>query len=551
MDSFATTLSVVYLVTLLLLLATIASRSVAAEHRAVIGQALGATARVLLGLGLFAVTLYAAAYFLSLVGGFYESLTCKVVTLPACEDPLNLPSWLRLPPQSVGGVIGILPLLGIFLAKSMQGEKRDPPVLTGGFWQRALGGFTHVLVVNLGVIAILFIELWLAWLRGAAEAADRQVRLSLGLDADLPAAYLGVAQWGAVVLALGLSAVVFYLGVGGRFGLNTAGRGFAGLGRGAGLVSLAGSALHVLASGLVVGWTTVAIGVGRLALKLQSGATRLYVLVMTALGRGLLKLYSGAQRVWVFAAQLVGFTVLFIGSIPRRVSNVFSGRARNGRTPSGMLVLACAVSLLGWHVAHAGTTYVVLQDVSGGEAARLEAANQMLLRIADPSPQLSLLERHDRLVVIPVRPPGELDTVYAALFNAAYPSSQLDRYAFFAELKNVLPTTVDAAWGTGLSEALRSAAVYLAEAPPEDQRVLVVFGNGEDHSPERVTAEELAPAVRGALVVLLNSGLEERPFWRELFLQSGAQAVLAYDQAATRLLSVQELVAAMGRARGQ
>src|SRR5690606_27748056 len=150
----------------------------------------------------------------------------------------------------------------------------------------------------------------------------------------------------------------------------------------------------------------------------------------------------------------------------------------------------------------------------------------------------------------PVRPPGELDTVYSALFNAEYPSSQLDRYAFFAELKNVLPDGVDNGWGTGLSEALRSAAVYLEEATPENQRVLVVFGNGEDHSEPKISAAELAPAVRGALVVMLNSGLEERPFWRELFLSAGAQGVLAYDQAATRLLSVQELVAAMSRAWG-
>src|SRR5690606_23679159 len=60
-----------------------------------------------------------------LVGGFYESLTCKVVTLPACEDPLPLPAWLGLPEASVGGVIGILPLLGIFLAKALQ-PKRVP-----------------------------------------------------------------------------------------------------------------------------------------------------------------------------------------------------------------------------------------------------------------------------------------------------------------------------------------------------------------------------------------------------------------------------------------
>jgi len=546
MDGAFNALSIVFLVTLLLLLATVAARNVAAAHRGVIGQTLGSAARLFIGLGLFTVVLYAAAYFLSLVGGFYESLTCKVVTLPACEDPLALPAWLRLPPQSVGGVIGILPLLGIFLAKSMQGEKRERPVIEGGLWQRTLGGASEALSANLGVVAILFIELWLAWLRGAAEAADRQVRLSLGLDADLPAAYLGVAQWGAVVLALGLSAVVYYLGVGGRFGLNTAGRGFAGLERGAGLVALVGAVLHVLASGLVVAWQTVAIGVGRLALKLQSALTELYVLLMTALGRGLLKLYGGAQRVWVFAALLLGWLVLGIGRIPGYLKNLFTNRR-----PSGMLIVALCAAAAAAQYANATTTYVVLQDVSGGEAIRLESANQMLLRIADPSPQLSLLERHDRLVVIPVHAPGELDTVYAALFNAAYPSSQLDRYAFFAELKNVLPTTVDNSWGTGLSEALRSAAVYLAEAPPEDERVLLVFGNGEDHSAERITAEELAPAMRGALVILLNSGLDERAYWRELFSQAGAQGVIAYDQAATRLLSVQELAAAIRRAKEQ
>lgn len=545
MDGALSTLSIVYLVTLLLLLATIAARNVAAEQRAVIGHTLGAASRLLIGLGLFAVVLYAAAYFLSLVGGFYESLTCKVVTLPACEDALALPGWLRLPPQSVGGVIGILPLLGIFLAKSMQGEKKERPAATGGFWQRSFAGVTGALGANLGVVAILLIELWLAWLRGAAEAADRQVRLSLGLDADLPAAYLGVAQWGAVVLALGLSAVVYYLGVGGRFGLNTANQGFAGLERGAGLVKMVGAVLQVLAAGMVVAWQTVAIGVGRLALKLQSAGTRLYVLLMTALGRGLLKLYSGAQRAWVFAALLLGWLVLAIGSIPRYLRNL------GNRRPSGMLVLALCTAAAAGQLVDAATTYVVLQDVSGGEAARLASANQMLLRLADPSPQLSLLDRHDRLVVIPVRAPGELDTVYSALFNAAYPSSQLDRYAFFAELKSVLPTSVDAAWGTGLSEALRSAAAYLAEAPPEDERVLVVFGNGEDHSSARIVAEELAPAMRGVLVVLLNSGLEERTYWRELFSQAGAQAVIAYDQAATRLLSVQELAAAIARARGQ
>src|SRR5690606_24323942 len=140
--------------------------------------------------------------------------------------------------------------------------------------------------------------------------------------------------------------------------------------RGAGLVSLVGAVLNVLASGLVAAWTTVAIGVGRLALKGQSLGTRLYMLVMTALGRGLLKLYSGLQQVWLFAALLVGRTVLFIGSIPRLVAGFFSNRR-----PGGMLSLAFLLLVAGGHYASA-TTYVVLQDVSGGEAVRLEAANQ-------------------------------------------------------------------------------------------------------------------------------------------------------------------------------
>src|SRR5690606_30797708 len=140
--------------------------------------------------------------------------------------------------------------------------------------------------------------------------------------------------------------------------------------------------------------------------------------------------------------------------------------------------------------ARAATTYVVLQDVSGGESSRLADANRLLLSWADPSPQLALLERNDRLIVIPVRAPGGLDTVYAALFNAAYPGSQLDRFAFFAELRSVLPQQVETEWGTGLSEALRTAALYLRDAPPENERVLVIFGNGEDHSPDPITAEE-------------------------------------------------------------
>src|SRR5690606_786747 len=100
--------------------------------------------------------------------------------------------------------------------------------------ERALAGFLSWLQANAALVGIFVVELWLAWLRGAAEAADRQVRLALGLDADLPAAYLGVAQWGAVVLALGLSVVVVFLGVVAQHGLHVAGRGVAGLRQGAG-----------------------------------------------------------------------------------------------------------------------------------------------------------------------------------------------------------------------------------------------------------------------------------------------------------------------------
>src|SRR5690606_17820495 len=116
---------------ILLLLGTLASRGVAWHHREVLSLTLGSTMRLLAGLVIFAGTLYVTAYFLALVGGFYESLTCKVVTLPACEDPLALPVWLRLPEASVGGVVGILPLLGIFPAKSLQ-PRRPPRVEPAG-----------------------------------------------------------------------------------------------------------------------------------------------------------------------------------------------------------------------------------------------------------------------------------------------------------------------------------------------------------------------------------------------------------------------------------
>src|SRR5690606_33349979 len=116
-------LAALYLVVALLLLGTLAAQSVAARHRQVISVTFGSALRLLVGLGLFAAVLYATAYFLGLGGGFYESLTCKVVTLPSCEDPLALPAWLALPEASVGGVIGILPLLGIFLAKALQPKR--------------------------------------------------------------------------------------------------------------------------------------------------------------------------------------------------------------------------------------------------------------------------------------------------------------------------------------------------------------------------------------------------------------------------------------------
>jgi hypothetical protein len=652
-------LGALYLVVALLLLGTLAAQSVAARHRYVIGVTFGSALRLLVGLGLFAVVLYATAYFLGLVGGFYESLTCKVVTLPSCEDPLALPAWLGLPEASVGGVIGILPLLGIFLAKALQpkgGRATDsvagaPSVLgaagprgaagltgrapdggdglggsvaapprnyfvferEGGAYsvlatedlpaallppdvrralaeqasprpwrERLLAGFLAWLSANGALIAIFLVEMWLAWLRGAAEAADRQVRLALGLDADLPAAYLGVAQWGAVVLALGLSVVVLFLGVAAQHGLHVAGRGFAGLRQGAGLVDLVGSTLAVFASGLRNAWTVSAIAIGRFALKAQSALTRLWVLSITAFGRALLKLQSGAMRAWAFLAILIGTFVLLLSRVFGRLfvwlGSLGRCRGRGGGPPpepqpgasleepvvaappepvgvrrpgGGVLALAALLDLaLLAPTARAATTYVVLQDVSGGEVSRLEDANKQLLSWADPSPQRALLQRFDRLVVIPVRAPGELDTVYSALFNAEYPGSQLDRFAFYAELRSVLPAHVDAAWGTGLSEALRSAAYYLRDVPDGEAKVLVVFGNGEDHSPEPVTAEELKPALEGAVVVRLNAGLEERDRWTQLYEEAGAKAQLVYDQAATRLLTIEELRRDLGRALG-
>src|SRR5690606_40453588 len=117
------TIGIIYLALILLLLGTLASRGVALRHREVLSVTLGSAVRLLVGLVMFAGVLYVTAYFLGLVGGFYESLTCKVVTLPSCEDPLALPAWLALPEPSVGGWIGILPLLGIFLAKALQPKR--------------------------------------------------------------------------------------------------------------------------------------------------------------------------------------------------------------------------------------------------------------------------------------------------------------------------------------------------------------------------------------------------------------------------------------------
>lgn len=533
MDTFAGTVGLLWLLLVAGLLATLAARNVIAHHRQVLLGGLGALVQTALGLAAFAAVLYVTMYFLALVGGFYESLTCKVVTLPACEDPLALPAWLRLPDQSVGGVIGILPLLGIFLAKSMQGRKED---VQGDQDAPPAGRLVSWLVANASIIAILFIELWLAWLRGAAEAADRQVRLSLGLDADLPAAYLGVAQWGAVVLALGLSAVVVYLGVAGRHSLLAAGRGFRALDFGAGVVRLISSLLVILTSGLVASWTTVAIALGRLALKIQDTLVKTFALVMIALGRLALKLQSLLGRAWAFMAIIVGGTVLWLGRLGRRAGGGVA------------TVLAGAILLAAAGSAEAARTFVVLQDMSGGEETRLPGTNQMILNWADPSPQLSLFSRGDRLIVIPIRAPGHLDTVYSTLFNAAYPGSQLDRFAFYAELRNQLPSTVDDAWGTAVSEALRSAAFYLREAEPGSQKILVVFGNGEDHSPDPIGVAELATALEGAVVVRLNSGLDTHDHWTSVYEAAGAQAQLVFDQAATRLLRNEELARAIERA---
>lgn len=523
------TLSTLALLLGIILLARIGLRSLTANNEA--SSVLGSLVQLSLGLGTLALVTYGAMYFLALVGGFYESLTCKVVTLPACEDPLDLPAWLRLPEQSVGGVIGILPLLGIYLAKVLQTKAKPLEPLQNATWRvQFLRQAGHWFANNAGVVFVLFVELWLAFLRGSAEAADRQVRIALGLDQDLPAAYLSVAQWGAVVLALGLSVVVIYLGIVGNYARLLVASSLAGLEYGAGLIKPLVSLLQMVARGLIDTWKAVAIALGRLLLKLQSILYRIWTIGVTSLGRFLLKSQNFLYRAWIFLATTIGWLLL-------AVRNLFRRRRR------GTLEAIVFITFLsGWSYSHAAT-YVVLFDATGSEQGRLEDTAQQVLSWADPSPERALLERGDRLVVIPIRAPGNLDTTYSTLFNATYPSSQLDRYAFFTELRDALPKEADTDDGTGLSDSLRAARTYLEDA--EDEKVLIVFGNGEDHSANPVTATELSPALQGATVIHLNLGLEQRERWETLYREAGASNLLLYDLAATRSLRGLELKEAL------
>jgi hypothetical protein len=519
------TLSVLALLLGVIVLARIGLRSITTSSNT--GSVLGSLVQFVLGLGTLLLVTYGVMYFLGLVGGFYESLTCKVVTLPACEDPLALPVWLRLPQQSVGGVIGILPLLGIFLAKVLQPKTKPLEPLENASWRvRVLRQTGYWFANNAGLVFVFFIELWLAFLRGSAEAADRQVRIALGLDQDLPAAYLAVAQWGAVVLALGLSIVVVYLGMIGQYARLLIASSLAGLEYGAALVKPLIDFIQIVARGLVDLWKAVAIALGRLLLKLQSILYRLWLIGVTSLGRFLLKTQNLLYRSWIFIATTIGW--LLIG-----FRNLFRRRTR--RTLES-LVLVAVVS--GWSYSHA-TTYVVLFDATGSEQSRLEDTAGQVLGWADPSPERALLSRGDRLVVIPIRAPGNLDPTYSALFNATYPSSQLDRYAFFTELRDALPKSADSDDGTGLSDSLRATRTYLEDA--SDEKVLIVFGNGEDHSANPITASELGNALANATVVHLNLGLEERERWETLYQEAGASRLLLYDLAATRSLRELEL----------
>jgi hypothetical protein len=514
---------------LAILLARIGLRGISTSSST--GSVLGSL--VQFGLGLFTLLLvtYGVIYFLGLVGGFYESLTCKVVTLPACEDPLALPTWLRLPEQSVGGVIGILPLLGIFLAKVLQPKTKPLAPIENASWQvRFLRQTGHWFANNAGLVFVFVIELWLAFLRGSAEAADRQVRIALGLDQDLPSAYLAVAQWGAVVLALGLSIVVVYLGIVGQYARLLIASSLAGLEYGAALVKPFIDFIHLIARGFIDLWKAVAISLGRLLLKLQSGLYRLWTIGVTALGRFLLKTQDFLYRAWIFIATTLGWLLLGLSYLFRR---------RSRRTLESLVMIALVG---GWSYSHA-TTYVVLFDATGSEQERLEDTSRQVLGWADPSPERALLSRGDRLVIIPIQAPGNLDLTYSALFNATYPSSQLDRYAFFTELRDALPTIADTDDGTGLSDSLRAARTYLEDA--QDERVLIVFGNGEDHSANPVTAPELGNALANATVVHLNLGLEQRERWETLYREAGSSRLLLYDLAATRSLRELELKEAL------
>jgi hypothetical protein len=539
------TLSFLALVLGLIVLARIGLRSVPSSTT---GNVLGSLVQFVLGFGTLLLVSYGVMYFLGLVGGFYESLTCKVVTLPACEDPLALPTWLRLPEQSVGGVIGILPLLGIFLAKVLQPKTKPLEPLEDTSWRvRFLRQTGYWFTSNAGLVFVFVIELWLAFLRGSAEAADRQVRIALGLDQDLPSAYLAVAQWGAVVLALGLSIVVVYLGIVGQYARLLIASSLAGLEYGAALVKPLVDLIHIIARGFVDLWKAVAISLGRLLLKLQSGLYRVWVLSVTALGRLLLKLQSILYRLWLIGVTSLGrfllktqsflyrswiFIATTIGWLLIGFRNLFR---RRRRTLESLVIVALVSS---WTYSHA-TTYVVLFDATGSEQGRLEETSQQVLSWADPSPERALLARGDRLVIIPIRAPGNLDQTYSSVFNATYPSSQLDRYAFFTELRDALPNVADSDDGTGLSDSLRAARTYLEDA--EDEKILIVFGNGEDHSATPITASELENALASATVVHLNLGLEGRERWETLYREAGASRLLLYDLAATRSLRALEL----------
>ena len=124
--------------------------------------------------------------------------------------------------------------------------------------------------------------------------------MQLGLDSELPQAYLSVAQWGAVVLALGLSAVVIYLGIVGRHSRMLLVRALGDLRYGAGLMDILSALFRALAFAVVALWTVVAITLGRLLLKTQSAMFRVWAMLMIAFGRLLLKMQSVLYSTWAF-----------------------------------------------------------------------------------------------------------------------------------------------------------------------------------------------------------------------------------------------------------